>query len=79
MPCYSEIQWKSWDVSLKLSSLSQGFVLNKPCGNNDPEDLRELQQRKDSQKQIREKKPKQANYDVYDMSICLGHDAQLFG
>ena len=56
-------------MSLKLSSLSQGFVLNKPCGNNDPEDLRELQQRKDSQKQIRKKEPKQANYDVYDMSM----------
>ena len=70
-------------MSLKLSRLSQGFVLNKPRGNNDPEDLRELQQKKDSQKQIKKKKPtkpKQANYDVYFyMSICLGHDAQLFG
>ena len=70
VPCYSEIQWKSWNVSLKLSRLSQGFVLNKPRGNNDPEDLRELQQRKDSQKQIRKKTPNPSKQIMMFTFIC---------
>ena len=70
VPCCSEIQWKSWNVSLKLSRLSQGFVLNKPHGNNDPEDLRELQQRKDSQKQIRKKTPNPSKQIMMFTFIC---------
>ena len=43
-------------MGLELSTSSQGFGSGKVCGNNDPKDLKGLEQRKDKQKQMSQKK-----------------------
>ena len=48
-------------MSLELSRSSQGFELNKPCGNNDPKDLRGLEQKKTAKNKLGKTTEQQEN------------------